>query len=579
MKKNRFSHPLAWLCFALLAMPLSSIGQDERELRPVSRTYVLTHVNVIQGPGRKLDWATVLIKDGLIKAVGKNVTVPADAIEIKADSMYVYAGFIDGLSHTGVTKPKDESKEKVKDPGNPPNDRAGITPEADVRNFLNPSDKSIEELRAIGFTTSQVVPYGRMLPGSGAVILLGNVQPDRMVLVPQSALYSEFTGADRIYPNTVIAIIAKWRELYKQAELNKNYANVYAANRANLERPSANRTLEAFYPVIDRKEPVLFNTAKILEAYRAIGLQKDLGFQLILGDLKEGWDIIPKIKSSGAKVFLSLDLPEEKKDDKKEDKKPETKPGEKKEEAAAKEEPKKEDAKPDPEKDALDKRKNEFIAKYTGQAAAFQQQNVVFGFSAMTVKAKDIPANLRRMMKAGLTEDQALAALTTNPAQLLGLSDRLGTIDNGKIANLVVSDKPYFNEKAKVRYVFVDGVLYKIDAADKPKGDANAKVDIAGSWTVSMETPQGKSEEKVIFKKDGSNYSGNISGGRLQQPVDLESVEVDGNNLKYKYTVQFGGQSLKVEVVAVLEGDSFKGSATAGQYGSCPVEGKKEPNR
>ena len=97
--------------------------------------------------------------------------------------MYVYAGFIDGLSRTGVVKPKEEpsNKEKVKDPGNPPADRAGITPQNDVRSFLNPGDKSIEEFRALGFTTAHVVPFGGMLPGNGAIISLGGKSADDMV--------------------------------------------------------------------------------------------------------------------------------------------------------------------------------------------------------------------------------------------------------------------------------------------------------------------------------------------------------------------------------------------------------------
>jgi imidazolonepropionase-like amidohydrolase len=547
--------------------------QEEKELSPVSRTYAISNTTIVQAPGRKLEQATVVVKDGLIIAVGKNVPIPPEAIVIKGDSLHVYAGFIDGLSRVGVVKPKEETnRERPKDPGNPAPEAAGITPQNDVRAYLNPADKTVEDLRALGFTAAQVVPYGNMLPGSGAIIQLTGKTSDAMVLAGRSAMFSELTGAPRVYPSTILAVMAKWRELYRQAVQTKNYETLYAANRTGLARPASDRILEAFYPVIDKRMPVLFEADKYLETQRIMALQSDLGFTVMMGDVKEGWDAIPRIKASGTRVFLSLDLPEDKKDDKKDSKdKKDTKPAEPKKEEAATLTP--------AEKEALEKRKADFISLYTGQAAAFQKAGITFGFSSLSVKTADIRPNLRRMIKAGLTEDQALGALTTGPAQLLGLSDRLGTIDNGKIASLVLSDKPYFDEKAKVRYVFVDGTMYKYDVKETPKADPNAKAEISGTWSVTTETPQGRSEESITFKKDGNKYSGSITGGRLPQAVALDMVELTGNALKYSYTVQLGGQTFKVDVDATIDGTTYKGAATVGQYGSFPVEAKKDPNR
>jgi imidazolonepropionase-like amidohydrolase len=545
--------------------------QEEKELSPVSRTYAITNVNIIQAPGRKIDKGTVVIKNGLIHSVGKNIAVPPEAIVMKGDSLYVYAGFIDGLSHTGITKPKEEpNKERPKDPGNPLPEAAGITPQNDVRSSLNATEKTIDELRAQGFTVAQVVPYGGMLPGNASIILLNGKTADEMMLSSKSALYAELTGAQRVYPNTIIAVMAKWRELYRQASQAKSYEAMYASNRAGLNRPASDRILEAFYPVIDKRQPVLFESDKYLKTQRVLALQSDLGFSLIVADVKEGWDAIPKLKASNAKVFLSLDLPEEKKDDKKDVKKDSTKT-----DSVKTVTPKVSD----PEMLALEKRKADAIALYVSQASAFQKAGIPFGFSALTVKVSDIRPNLKRMITAGLTEDQALAALTTSPAQLLGLSDRLGTIDQGKIANLVLSDKPYFHEKAKVRYVFVDGVLYKYDSKETPKSESAVVINITGTWSVTTETNQGKHDEKLTIKKDGNSYSGSLSGGRFTEAVSLEDVSLNGNKLKYSYTTQAEGQSMKVDVEVTIEGDSFKGTATAGRFGTFPVEGKKDPNR
>ena len=546
----------------LLIFNAPLLAQEEQELAPVSRTYAVTNVTIVQAPGKKIDQGTVVMKNGIIVGVGKGIPVPSDAIVIKADSMFVYAGFIDGLTRAGVSKPKDENKDKVKDPGNPPPEKAGITPQADVRYLLNPSDKSLEELRNIGFTTAQVVPHGNLLPGQAAIVLTGGTSAESMLLLNNAALYSELTGSGSVYPNTVLGVMAKWRELYRQANQAKSYETLYASNRNGLERPMADRTLEAFYPVIDKRMPVLFKAEKLVDIHRVFTLRKDLNFQLTLAEVKEGWPIITRIKLSGAKVFLSLDLPEEVKKD-----------ASKKEEVVA-------SAPKTPaqfEKEALDKRKAEAIANYTGQAASFQKAGVPFGFSSMSAKPKEIQANLRRMISAGLSEDAALASLTIVPAQLLGLSDRLGTIDNGKIANLIVSDKPYFNEKAKVRYVFVDGMLYIMDVKDTKKSDV--KVEIEGGWSTIAQTPQGNTEGKITLKKDGNGYSGTISGGNLPAPTDLREINLDGNTLAYKYTLTMGGQPLHIEVEAKVEGDSFKGTITAGQFGSFPIDGTRDPKK
>lgn len=566
MKRHDFSWTRSFVLLLALVLPMLAFSQDDKLLAPVTRTYAITNVNIIQAPGRKVDMGTVLIKDGIIKSVGKNITIPADAIVIKADSMYVYAGFIDGLSRVGVVKPKEENnRERPKDPGNPTPERAGITPQNDVRNSLSIAEKSIEELRSIGFTTAQVVPYGGMLPGSSAVILLGGESADKMVLVPKATFYSELTNAERVYPATVIGVMAKWRELYRQASLSKNYESLYAANRSGLERPATDRVLEAFYPVIDKRSSVLFKSEKILDIQRVLTLQNDLGFSLLLADVKEGWDVINKIKASNAKTFLSLDLPEEKK-----------KEEEKKDDKAKKEEKVKSAV--DLEKEALEKRKADFTTKYTAQPSVFQQAGITFGFSTLSAKSKDIPSNLRRMIAAGLTEDQALAALTTSPAQLLGLSDRLGTIDNGKMANLVISDKPYFNEKAKVRYVFVDGVLYKQEVKEEKKADKDGKkLDAKGTWSYSTETPQGTNTGKLKLKNEGGVYSGTITNNTSDKETELKNVSMDGNKLSFSFEYQMGTNTLTIEVSLTVEGDSFDGSMAVGTFGSFPMKGTKDP--
>lgn len=280
--------------------------------------------------------------------------------------------------------------------------------------------------------------------------------------------------------------------------------------------------------------------------------------------------MINKIKASGVKVFLSIDLPEEKKkEDKKDDKKKDEKEAPAKVKTAG-----------DIEKEGLEKRKAEAIANYTAQASGFQKAGIPFGFSTMSAKTKDIPANLRRMIAAGLSEDAALAALTTTPAQLLGLSDRMGTIDNGKMANLVISDKPYFNEKAKVRYVFVDGMMYKLEAKEAPKKtDGAAKAMPGGNWSYTTETPQGTGTGKLVIKDDGGNLSGTITNSMSNKESEIKNASLDGNTLTFSFDFDAGGNTMAIDVSVGIEGDTFEGTMTVPSFGSFPIKGTKDPKK
>jgi hypothetical protein len=145
------------------------------------------------------------VRDGLIEAVGPDATVPYDARTIAADSLVVYAGFIDGLSHAGIEMPDDEDDGNGNDdvdPGDPPMDRAGIQPDRAAESFLAADAKSLGALREAGFTSGHVVPEGNMLPGAGALIQYGGDTPSDMVLDTAPSLFAQLQTADGyVYPS------------------------------------------------------------------------------------------------------------------------------------------------------------------------------------------------------------------------------------------------------------------------------------------------------------------------------------------------------------------------------------------
>lgn len=565
---NSFRQILLFVCIGFFSIQLS-YAQNSNDAREVTNTYYIKNAFVVQKPGTILSNTSILIKDGMIQSVGPNINIPFDAEVINADSMYVYAGFIDACSHAGVTKPESKERPTVNDPGNPPKDIAGITPQKTVREAIGKKlDKSMKDLRELGFGFVHVVPRGLMLPGKGSVLSTGSGTRDNTILKENVSQFAQFKSARRMFPGTTIGVMSQFRDLIKNATYSNQYEKSYAMNPKGLERPTKSAELQALYPVVNNQTPVFFFTPKVKDVNRALILQKELGHKMVLTGVKQGWPLMRSITSSNNPVVLSLTLPkeikEENEDDKTKDKKDE--------DAKKKKETKKED---DPELKMLNERKKKSHDEYVGQAAMFEKQRVKFSFSTLGTKSKDIRTNILRMIKAGLTENGALAALTTNPASLLGISGMAGTIEQGKIANLFITDKSYFDEKAKIKYVINDGhVKENKEEKKKKKSKDGEPVSVEGTWSYSVEIPGETQSGTFIIKGSDDDVKITVtSSDEPSEDIQAEDVSLDGSNLTFNITVE----GMKYAIDIEIDGSDLEGNVTVGEFGSFPLTGSKNP--
>lgn len=557
------------------------LAQDDVPI--VTRTYALENARVVQAPGEVLDRATVIVRNGLIEAVGEDLAVPFDAQRIAADSLIVYAGFISGLSYAGVDEPDADHGDEVDDPGNPPDDRAGIQPDRRARAHLDPDDSEIEALRKIGFTTAHVVPEGRMLPGAGAVVQLAGDSPNAMTLRDDASLFAQFEGGRGVYPATPMAVIAKWRQLYREAERRKTLAARYAENPRGVERPPSDPVHSAFFPVIDGTTPVFFHTDNVLEMHRALALQDELGFPLALAGLHEGFRDPDVLRTTDADLFLSLDLPDE--DDWAP---PEDTTAADTTEAEPPPEPGdfflsnfRTHSYEDVEAETENLKARQAIERetYYRNAATLHEAGVRFAFSTLDAKARDIRDHLRTMIEFGLPEDVALAALTTHPAALLDLDAQLGTVEEGKIANLVVTNAPYFAEDSQIRYVFVDGTPFEIDEAAPAAEEGEEAANPVGVWNYTVSTPQGEIGGTLTLSGEPDALEGTITSEMGNEEADLENIELDGARLSFAFDA---GDPGRVSVTATIRGDEMEGSLDVPEFGSAPFSATRtsdDPSR
>ena len=284
-----------------------------------------------------------------------------------------------------------------------------------------------------------------MLPGQTAIISLNSKPYNEAVITRDFGQYAQFRGASSMFPATTIGVMAKWRELYRNAELANQHAKRYKQQSRNLKRPNQDPATLALIPLTEKKQSVFFLAPEHVDMQRALQLQKELGFDEVIVEAKRGEMSSNKAQRQGVKMLLSLDLPKE-----------------------VKEDSTKTSKMTDVEK-ALSARKIKAIQQYEMSGPMISKSGMSAGFSFIEVKSKDIFPNILRLIKSGMSEKDVLANLTTRPAALLKIENIAGTLEKGKIANLVISNKPIFEKGAQINMVMVDGNLHKIEAKKEKK--------------------------------------------------------------------------------------------------------------
>ena len=441
--------------------------------------HALVGAKVVPSPGSEIANGTVLIRDGLIEAVGQDVPVPADARVWTCRGLTIYAGFIDPLvvpaatnapAATSAAEP-DRRLELTSpplqffgapgvqtDPGaaGPGAAVSRIRPEERRVRHYTPQPKELEPLRDLGFTAGVMAPASGILRGTSALVLLTEENPNELVLKPdvfQHVSFETAPAADRLYPSSLMGIIAAVRQTFLDA---RHYAADWEDFRAGSRprsRPPFDPSLEALQPVLAKKTPVLFEPGSALMADRAARLGRELEIEFCLVSSGQEWRRPDLARASRAAFIVPLDFPELPKMPEPEDWDP-------------------------VDLDAL--RAWDWAAE---NPALLRRQGLDIALTTYGLKdRKKFRAHLRRALDRGLSETDALAALTVIPARLCGASDYLGTIEPGKLANLtVVEGGGYFEPDAPLHSVWIEGRIHLPAAAPKSGKSGAGEADAATS--------------------------------------------------------------------------------------------------
>ena len=583
---------IAGFVFSLITLVFSQPVIED--LPQITGCIALINAKVVTAPGKSPVVSTIVMRDGLITDIGSQIKIPADAFRIQADSLYAFPAFIDAFSYTGVKNPENEANRNTQQgpgnrgtrlpidaEGNPSLEDAGITPMRSVRSSFDIKEKSIADWRGQGFAIAHVVPRGKMIPGMGSVIVLAGKDTDQMFWKEDVSMFAQWSGAGEMYPATVIGIMAKWRELYHNA--TQDLAHQTSYNNATLvSRPVYNEAHDALIPVVKQEMPVYFRAPKVKDISRALSLHDNLGMKMVISDAEEAWYLMDQLKKGSVPLVLSLDLPE----DKNEAKETKEGKGEKEEKIDSTQSAdttkviQKDSVKVDPEKAAFEKRRTESLKAHYAQASVLARAGIPFSFGTLSGKSSDFYKNIKLMMDNGLSADTALSALTTQPAKLLGIEKKCGTIEVGKMANVIVSNKPIFEKDAAIKYMIVEGNLYEYEVKEKKKNTSKESTSppalIEGTWSYTIDAPDQKREGTFEFEHHDGEITGIIESTEITSGnKELESIVIDGNTVSFTFDFDAGGQMIVLEFNLNLNGETFEGNVEVGEYGTFPVSGQR----
>lgn len=414
--------------------------------------FAIRDARIVRVSGPAIERGTVLIRDGLIEQVGAQVNIPAEAWVIDGQGLTVYPGLIDALSTLGIpeaaapaaaagrgggrTQQPPSTPAPSETPAAPspaaapargPEDRPSNTSWVRAADLVSPSDRRLEAARSAGFTTAVTFPQRGIFAGQGAVVNLAGERGGQMVVAAPAGLYLSVTGAGfTSFPGSLFGVMAYIRQIFLDADHYKAEKEAYAAHPVGAKRPTYDRALEG---VLEAPR-LLLPASRAVEVDRMLKFAAELKRPAILYGAHEAYRAAELLKKSGTPALVSLRWPERSRD-------------------------------ADPE-DIEALRVLEMRDRAPSTPAALVKAGVPFAFYTEGITApRELTRALRRAFEAGLTPADALRAFTLSAAEIYGVADRLGSIDPGKIANLVVTSGDLFQEKTQIKHVFVDGVKFE----------------------------------------------------------------------------------------------------------------------
>ncbi|MCZ6852025.1 MAG: amidohydrolase family protein [Planctomycetota bacterium] len=485
--------------FVVMAAAAPSLAQTApvNGIRPADlRTHAIIGATVVIAPGRRIENASIVIRGGVIEAVGDDLDIPPEARIWPGDGMTVYPGLIDAALLVDVEKIPDGA-------GAHWNQR--VHPQVRMVDQPAPDTSLRKDLRSLGFTVAAVYPSAGVLRGSGVVVALADEDQHVLAYRERAAMAIGFdhggSWGSATYPGSLMGAIALVRQTLYDAQWHAACQRVWQGDPLGHEPPIRADALEALGDVIRRSQPVLFDVTDEHNAQRAASIAREFDLDaMFLGSGVE-FRRLEQVVATGLPIILPLKYPD----------RPEV-------------------SSPLEADDVTLREMMTWEQAPTNVRRLLDAGATVALTTHRLKKRSDFLSVLRKAIRYGLSEDDALAALTTTPAKLLGLNRIMGTIEAGKVANLVVVEGSLFQRKPKIRDTWINGRRHEVskDPDLKIVGKATLRTDSGLEAPVDIDTVKAK---LAVHLPDGSKVKAKkvvFQHDRLSFVMDGRVFEIEG---------------------------------------------------
>ncbi len=548
MRSNHSTSVLRLVSSLALVVAFVAAGETSAQRSAVD-TYAITNARIVGGAGPVIERGTVVIRNGLIASIGPNAAVPADARVIDGTGLTVYPGLIDSNTTLAIPTPTPASTSGAASanpfaaflgPRTPPSavspnstQPPGLQPEILAADIIRPGGEQIEAARSAGITAALAAPRGQIFPGQSAFINLAGDTPQQMIVRSPVALHVGFvplgTGG---YPGSLMGVFASIRQMLLDAERYREAGAIYERNPRGVRRPEQDKSLAALLPVLARQMPIVMQAETEREINRALDLAQEFNLRVVIAGGTEAWKIAGRLREMKVAVLLSLNFPRR---------------------TTAQ--------MAEAETETLRTLRERAEAPKTAARLAAAGVTFAFQSGAMT-NLNDYLANATKAVENGLARDEGVRALTIRPAEILGVADRLGTIETGKIANLTVTRGDIFARDRRIAHVFIDGRPVDLKPATTPSPAGVAATTIGGTWALSVSTGVPEQAEVSItltLEQQGERVSGSIQGPLGSNPIANASLGA-GGEIRFTVPVTIAGQTNEATFNGTVAGNAMRGT-------------------
>ena len=475
-----------------------------RENKP--GVYALTNAKIVTSPGKVIRKGSLVIRDGIIESVGAKINIPKDATVLDMSGMTLYPGLIESYSNIGIPEIK-KDKKSGKKKGGSKHWNENVTPELRGSELYTTDSKKLKEYRKLGFTTALSVPREGIFKGSSVLLNLGDNESAENILKSNVNQHVTFSKKKDVsgYPTSLMGSISLIRQTFYDVQWYKKAMSAYA-KKPSLGKPDESESLASLSSVIDRKRVVMFEATDELMILRIDKIVKEFKLKSLILASGNEFKRLSAVKRTGISLIVPLNFPEP----------PDVKTPEKALEVS------------------LEKLKEWDLAP--SNPAMLNKAGVKIALTTNGLKKlEDFPKQLRKAISRGLSKESALAALTTHPAEYFGVSDKLGTLEKGKIANIVVTEGDLFSKDGVVKDVWIDGKRYTIekDPESEPEGKWTGTIRFNEKDAVEFNLELKKSKKKLsgtatVSGKELKLISSELNGFRIAFSFPTDSVGIAG---------------------------------------------------